>query len=226
MPQDRRQDITREDDREEAEAHRLCALTRAELDPAHLIRFVASPSGEIVPDLARRLPGRGVWITAEKNAVSQAATTGVFAKSLKRQVKVPDGLAETVDALLVRRVADALSLTNKAGLATAGYSQVEELVEGGAAAALLHGLDAAPGGQEKLDRKFVAIASDKGCSAPIVTSLTIEQLSLAMGRTNVVHAALKQGGATDRFLSEAERLARYRSGSSLSGRSSPSRSEV
>ncbi len=226
MPQDRRQDLIREDDRDESGTHRLCALTRAELDPAHLIRFVASPSDEIVPDLARRLPGRGVWITAEKNAVSRAAGTGVFAKSLKRQVKVPDGLAETVDVLLVRRVADALSLANKAGLATTGFSQVEELIEAGAAAALVHGLDSAQGGREKLDRKFLAVASGKGCSAPIVTSLTIEQLSLAMGRTNVVHAALKQGGATDRFLSEAERLARYRFGSNASGRFSPSRSEV
>ncbi len=226
MPQDRRPDHTSEQDREQAEVHRLCALTRAELDPSQLIRFVAAPTGEIVPDIARRLPGRGVWITAEKKAVARAATTGVFAKSLKRQVKVPDDLAETVDALLLRRMADALSLANKAGLATAGFSQVEELVETGGAAALVHGLDAAAGGREKLDRKYVAIASEKGCSAPIVTSLTIEQLSLAMGRTNVVHAALKQGGATDRFLSEAERLARYRSGSNTSGRSSPSRSEV
>ena len=172
-----------------------------------------------MPDLSRRLPGRGVWLKAEKAVVAQAVNRNVFAKSLKRQVKVAEDLADRVDALLVRRVAEAFSIANKAGLLTTGFAQVQSLIEGGGAAALVHGLGAAEGGREKLDRKFVAIALDKGRSAPIVTSLSIEQLSLAIGRPNVVHAALTQGGATERFLSEAERLGRYRSGSLVSGSS-------
>jgi hypothetical protein len=219
VPQGRRKGHRREQEGGPETSHRLCAATRAELKPEELIRFVAAPSGEIVPDLSRRLPGRGVWLKAEKAVVAQAVNRNVFAKSLKRQVKVAEDLADRVDALLVRRVAEAFSIANKAGLLTTGFAQVQSLIEGGGAAALVHGLDAAEGGREKLDRKFVAIALDKGRSAPIVTSLSIEQLSLAIGRPNVVHAALTQGGATERFLSEAERLGRYRSGSLVSGSS-------
>lgn len=198
-------------------AHRLCALTRDELDPESLIRFVVAPSGDIVPDLERRLPGRGVWITSRKSVVAKAVKANVFAKSLKRQVQVSEDLPERIEALLVRRAMEAFSLANKAGLVTTGFAQVAALVETGHAAALAHGCDAAPGGREKLDRKFLAIARETGRRAPIVTTLSTEQLSLAMGRSNVVHAALIQGGATDRYLSEAERLERYRLGSTASG---------
>lgn len=193
--------------------HRLCALTRVELPPDELIRFVADPSGDIVPDLARRLPGRGVWVKAEKALVAQAAKANIFAKSLKRPVKVAGDLADRVEALLARRALDAFALANKAGLVTTGFAQVASLIEGGGVAALVHGHDAASGGREKLDRKYTAIAREKGRKNPILTSLSTEQLSLAIGRSNVVHAALIPGGATQRFLSEAERFERYRSGS-------------
>ncbi|MGZ5914868.1 MAG: RNA-binding protein, partial [Hyphomicrobium sp.] len=110
------------------------------------------------------------------------------------------------------RALGALSLANKAGLVTTGFEKVEALLSGGRAAALLQGADAAEDGKRKLDRKFAAIQRDSGKAAPVVDWLTIEQLSLAIGRSNVVHAALKQGGATQRFLRGAERLRRYRSG--------------
>jgi hypothetical protein len=193
--------------------HRICALTRTERDPNELIRFVAAPSGEIVPDLARRLPGRGVWIVCDKAALEKAIRTNVFAKALKRQIKVPDNLSGTLENMLVKRLAEAFAIANKAGLVTTGFAQVEALVEGGTARVLVHGSEAAAGGREKLDRKFTAIARETGRKADIVTTLSTEELSLAMGRSNVVHAALIQGGATDRLLGEAERLARYRSGS-------------
>ena len=195
---------------------RRCIVTRTERDPADLIRFVADPSGAIVPDLARKLPGRGVWVTAER-AVVEAATKGnAFAKSLKRQVTVAATLPETVDALFIRHVLAALSLANKAGLVSTGNEKVEKLLDSGQAVALLHGSDGTSEGRRKLDRKFTAIQRDKQLPVPIVDWLTIEQLSLAMGRSNVVHAALIQGGATRRFLKEAERLQRYRSSLSAS----------
>ena len=121
-------------------------------------------------------------------------------------------MPQTVEALFVKRALEALSLANKAGLVTTGFEKVETLMSGGRAAALLQGADAAEDGKRKLDRKFAAVQRDSGKAAPIVDWLTIEQLSLAIGRSNVVHAALKQGGATQRFLLEAERLRRYRSG--------------
>jgi predicted RNA-binding protein YlxR (DUF448 family) len=194
-------------------SHRICAATRTEHEPAELIRFVAGPSGEIVPDLARRLPGRGIWISCEKSVLEAAIRANVFAKALKRQVKVPDNLPGTIEVMLAKRVAEAFAIANKAGLVTTGFAQVEAVIESGTARVLVHGSEAAPGGREKLDRKFAAIARESGRTAEIVTTLSTEELSLAMGRSNVVHAALIQGGATDRLLSEAERLMRFRSGS-------------
>ena len=200
------------DDVESTDSVRRCALTRIERDPDDLLRFVADPEGRLVPDLSRKLPGRGVWVTADKVSVAAAVETKAFAKSLKRAVVVAPDLPQTVEALFVRHVLEALSLANKAGLVTTGFEKVEALLEKGRAAALVQGADAAEDGKRKLDRKFAAIQRDSGKAAPVVDWLTIEQLSLAIGRPNVVHAALKQGGATQRFLREAERLRRYRSG--------------
>lgn len=195
---------------------RRCIVTRRELPPDDLIRFVADPTGTIVPDINRKLPGRGVWVTGERAAVEAAVKANAFAKSLKRQVNVARDLPATLEALFVDRLLNALSLANKAGLVSTGSEKVEKLLDGGRAVALLHGLDGSLEGRRKLDAKFTAIQRDKGRSAPIVDWLTIEQLSLAMGRSNVVHAGLIQGGATTRFLSQAERLRRYRSGLSAS----------
>ena len=125
-------------------------------------------------------------------------------------------MPDLVAKLLTKRVTDSLSLANKAGLVTAGYAKVDALVETGEAVALLHAADAAEGDYEKLRRKFMAVRQAKGRNAPLVTSLSTEQMSLAMGRSNVVHAALTSGVLADRFMSEAERLVRYQSGFSAS----------
>lgn len=195
---------------------RRCIVTRSELSPDDLIRFVADPSGAIVPDVGRKLPGRGVWVTGERSAVEAAVKANAFAKSLKRQVTVAPDLPQTIDALFVKRLLNALSLANKAGLVSTGHEKVEKLLDSGRTVALLHGADGTSEGRRKLDRKFTAIQRDKSQPTPIVDWLTIEELSLAMGRSNVVHAALIQGGATTRFLGEAERIRRYRSGLSAS----------
>jgi predicted RNA-binding protein YlxR (DUF448 family) len=204
------------DDTDERGPLRRCIVTRSELPPDDLIRFVADPSGLIVPDVARKLPGRGVWVTGQRSSVEAAIKAGAFAKSLKRQVKVSPDLPEVIDALFVKRLLNAVSLANKAGVVHTGAEKVEKLLDGGRAVALLHGSDGTAEGRRKLDRKFTAIQRDKGQSTPIVDWLTIEELSLAMGRSNVVHAGLIQGGATKRLLGEAERLRRYRSGLSAS----------
>jgi predicted RNA-binding protein YlxR (DUF448 family) len=189
---------------------RLCALTRAPLPKENLIRFVAGPDGTLYPDPATKLPGRGVWVTASLDKVREAVKARVFARSLKREIKVPHDLAEQVAVLLERRALDALSLANKAGLVTAGFAQVDALIEKGSVVALLHARDAAPGGAEKLDRKYKAIARAAGRDAVIETLFTVDQMSLAIGRSNVVHAALTKGGATEKFLNEAGRVVRYR----------------
>ncbi|HJZ42463.1 MAG TPA: RNA-binding protein [Hyphomicrobiaceae bacterium] len=191
---------------------RLCAVSRSQKAPEDLIRFVLGPDGTIVPDLARRLPGRGVWVEATHAAVATAARRNVFARSLKRQVSVPADLAAQVERLMTRRLAEALSLAKKAGLAVSGFAKVEELMERGRAAVLLHAADAAADGAAKLDRKFKALMGEEAAKQAIVRELTGAEMSLAMGLANVVHAASSQGGASKRIVQEAERLRRYRSG--------------
>jgi predicted RNA-binding protein YlxR (DUF448 family) len=192
-------------------SERLCAVTRQTLDPKDLIRFVLSPDGTVVPDVGRRLPGRGVWIGCERGLVEKAVASKLFAKSFRTRAEAPPDLAQQVDSLLVKRLAGTLSLANKAGLVVAGFEKVFATLDKGPVAALLHGSDAALDGRSKLDRKYQAIQASRGGSATIVNVLTIDQMSLAIGRGSVVHAALIPGGLSERFLEEAERLSRYRS---------------
>ncbi len=209
-------------DRDDRRARvRMCALTRQELPIDRLIRFVAAPDGVLYPDLARDLPGRGVWISGDRPSVEKAIKTNVFARSLKRKVLVPDGLAQTVDDLLAKRAVQALALANKAGLAVCGFDKVSETLDRTDTVALLNGNDAAEGGRRKLDAKMRACSSASDRPAAIVDCLTIDEMSLAMGRANVVHAALKAGGATAKFIAEAERLVRYRLGDATELATSP-----
>lgn len=210
---------------------RTCAVTRAKLAPEDLIRFVCGPDGTMTPDLAHRLPGRGVWVTLDRPTVEEAARRNVFARSLKRDVTVPDDLAGLIERLLRTRCTQALALANKAGLVVAGFAKVEAQIASGAVAALLHAADASQDGAAKLDGKLRARAYiealakapdlvDEAASptparavsqAKIITDLTIDELSLALGRENVVHAAVIHGGAARYFLTEIQRLRRYRS---------------
>ena len=191
---------------------RLCAVSRVQKPPEELIRFVAGPDRAIVPDLARRLPGRGVWVDATREAVAEAVRRKVFAKSLKQNVSVPSNLPDLVERLLQKRLAEAVSIANKAGLLVAGFAKVGELIEGGRAVALIHAPDAAADGASKLDRKFKALGGLEGALATIILELTGAELSLALGRPNVIHAAAAEGGASRRLIEEARRLGRYRLG--------------
>jgi uncharacterized protein len=202
--------------RDSAASVRLCAVTRIHHPVENLVRFVPAPDGTIVPDLARRLPGRGVWIEGRRDTVAAAVRRKAFARSLQRQVAVPEDLPDQVEHLMIRRLAEAVSLANKAGLLVTGFGKVEELIARGRAVLLIHAADGAVDGVQKLSRKFAALIgaereADRAGHA-IVTELAGPQLDLAIGRPNVVHAAASGGGAAQRIVEEAGRLRRYRSG--------------
>ena len=190
---------------------RRCALTRERLPKQDLIRFVLAPNGEIVPDLKERLPGRGVWVTATHDRVAEAAKRNVFARALKTPVMVPAGLADRIDRLLVEGALGALALANKAGEVVFGNAKVEEAIGGAKVAALIHASDAAEDGCRKLDGRFRA--STRGAMHAPIRLFGADELGLASGKTNVIHAALIQGGAAAKFLAGASRAERYRKGS-------------
>ena len=195
---------------------RLCAVSRAQKPPEELIRFVIGPDGVVTPDLARRLPGRGIWVDATRESVTAAIRRKVFALGLKETVTVPADLPELIERLMARRLGDAMSIANKAGLLTTGFVKVETLLDQGKVALLIHAADGAADGRAKLDRKFKALLGPEQSEVATVCELTGIELDLAMGRSNVVHAAASEGGATRRILQEAKRLKRYRSGSEAS----------
>jgi predicted RNA-binding protein YlxR (DUF448 family) len=199
---------------------RMCAVTRQVRPIDELIRFVVSPQGEVVPDLKRKLPGRGMWISASHQAVAEAARRNQFSKGFKRQVRVAAALAADTEALLVRGLIDALAMAAKAGQVVSGFSKVEGALEAPPGRvqvlALIHASDGAADGIRKLDAQSTALArsnagnSDQVREIPVVTALTSEQLDLALGRSNVIHAALLAGSASKTFLSRSQILVRYR----------------
>jgi predicted RNA-binding protein YlxR (DUF448 family) len=189
---------------------RACALTRRRRPKDELIRFVLDTDANVVPDLKEKLPGRGVWLTAAHDVVAEAAKRNVFARALKTEAKVPEGLAAQVEKLLADAALSALSLANKAGQAQFGNAKVEEAIAKGRLLTLIHAQEAAEDGCRKLDSKARGMRDGAGVVA--VRAFRADELGLASGRTNVIHAALIQGGAARNVLAAASRLERYRKG--------------
>lgn len=191
----------------------MCAVTRQVAGIDDLIRFVVSPAGEPVADLKRKLPGRGLWISLSHAAVAEAARRNVFAKSFKRDIKPSKTLADDVERLMVRSVAEALAMAAKAGQVVSGFSKVEGAIEGRQAVGLIHATDGAPDGIRKLNARLAAVMrenSPESADLPVVSVLTTDELDLALGRANVVHAALLAGSAGKTFLARCQTLTRFR----------------
>jgi predicted RNA-binding protein YlxR (DUF448 family) len=191
---------------------RMCAVTREVRPVDELIRFVVSPQGEVIPDLKRKLPGRGLWISASHQAVAEAVRRNQFSRGFKRNVRVAPTLVADTESLLVRSAIEALAMAAKAGQVVSGFSKVEDALRQRQAGALIHASDGAADGIRKLDgvlRQNSGI-NDESRKFPVVTALTSEQLDLALGRSNVIHAALLAGPASKTFLSRSHILVRYR----------------
>lgn len=190
---------------------RYCAVSRKVRPVAELIRFVAGPDGTVVPDVKRRLPGRGVWIGADRRLVAQAVQRGVFQRALRAGVTAPADLASTVETMLERGVLDALAIAHKAGQVLTGFAKVEAAAHQGTPVAYLNAAEAGADGRRKIAAaRRRGQAQDTVKAAEIV--LSSAQLDLALGRPNVVHAALTAGRASETFLSRWLTLERYRTG--------------
>jgi uncharacterized protein len=196
--------------RSKSSQDRSCAVSRKQHDPAELIRFVAGPDGRIVPDIKRKLPGRGVWVTASAGIVELAVKKNVFARSLKQAVLAPVDLPDQVDRLLEVDARQSLAMVNKAGMLVTGAFQVEKLTKSGVLGGLIHASDGSADGARKINQALFRYLGEDAAQVERVEIFDSEQLGLALGQTNVIHAALRQGAATDAFLARARRLANYR----------------
>jgi uncharacterized protein len=184
---------------------RTCIVTREQKPVEAMIRFVVAPDGEVVADLRRRLPGRGVWVTAKSDLVATAEKKHLFGRGFGEAVKVAPGLADRVAGQLLDAATSALSLARKAGSAVSGFGKVEASLAGDDVVALLHAREAAPDGVAKL----AAAAKRAQLSPEIVGIFRGEELDLAFGRTNVIHAALLAGPASDNVLARVRALTAF-----------------
>ncbi|MBM3488321.1 MAG: RNA-binding protein [Alphaproteobacteria bacterium] len=181
---------------------RRCIVTRESHPPAMMVRFVIGPDGRIVPDLARRLPGRGLWVRAERDSLDRAVASRAFARAARAAVTVEPDLAPRVEALLEARVLDLLGLARKAGEAVAGYEKVMAAVRRGPIAAFLVAVDASA----EARRTAVATAGDR----PLIEVLAGAEIGAVFGRSFVVHVALRHGALATRLVAEALRLRAFR----------------
>ena len=189
---------------------RTCIVTRQERQPHELIRFVAGPDGTVVPDLKRKLPGRGCWVGAERALVEKAAAKNAFARALKAPVKAPSDLAEMVDSLLSGAALGALGLARKAGAVALGAVKVESAVRGGKAVLVLHAREAAQDGVRKIAGARRMAAHAGICPIPAYELFSEAEMSLSLGATNVIHAAVLDRGPGEAARRRIDALALYR----------------
>ncbi len=188
---------------------RTCVVGRTPGEPGGMVRFVRSPEGAVVPDVAHKLPGRGVWVGAHRSLVREAAKRRLFARGLGSDVSTPDDLPEQVEAQLERTALGLLSLSNKAGLVVQGFEKVAQAIGKGPIAVLLEASDGAEDGSRKLKNRL-HVADPH---APVISVFDSARLGLALGRANVIHAALVEAagnGLPGKFLDAARRLEAYR----------------
>lgn len=175
-------------------------------DEARLIRFVAGPDGAVVPDLARKLPGRGIWVGADRDSVTTAAKKGLFSRAAKAKLTAAPDLADQVEALLARRVLDGLGLARKAGGIISGYEKVVAALATGKVAWLIEASDGAEDGR----RKILAAARKAALAPRLLGAFNSDELGLALGGENVIHTALLAGRGIDRWTQDVERLSGFR----------------
>lgn len=192
---------------------RLCVATRAVRPVEDMLRLVAAPDGKVVPDVERKLPGRGVWITATRDAVERALRERAIQRAFRGDAEVDAELPALIGRLLERSALEGLSLANKSGQVVTGAGKVEAALNAGDVALLIHASDAQPDGVRKLD----ALARAAGERLPVLRAFRGEQLDLALGRPNVVHAALLAHPAGAGFLGRCLRLDRWRNGGTAVG---------
>ncbi len=200
-----------ETDRGPAEANkdraRFCIATGEAKPIAEMIRYVVAPDGSIVPDILHRLPGRGAWVTASRAALLIAIERKSFARAFRGKGVAGAELPALVERLLQRTALDAISMANKAGQVVSGFARVKAALGQGGIEILVHASDAGADGIQKLDG---GKAAGNGEKPAIIRLFTGEQLDLALGRPNVVHAALFGHPASRVFLAHSLRYERWR----------------
>ena len=194
-------------DDDESGPLRRCLVTGESLPAETLVRFVLGPDGSVVPDLEGRLPGRGMWLSANRDVVNKALAKNAFARAARKPVNVPADLADRIEMLLARRCVELIGLARRAGQVTAGFDQVRAALAAvtgiGSAGVLVEAADGSGDGRSKLE------SLARG-AVTVVDTLTGEELGAAFGRDRFVHVLIAPGRLAERVQAEAKRLAGFR----------------
>jgi uncharacterized protein len=185
-------------------SRRRCLVRRTADARDQLIRFVLDPEHRVVPDLDERLPGRGMWLSADRDVVNRAVAGKLFARTARAPATAEADLADKVERLLARRALECVGLARRAGQVVAGFEQVRAWLRASQAAVLIAAADGAADGRAKLRR----LAPD----LPLITAFSRDELGACLGRDEVVHAAVAPGGLAQRLLRDVRRLAGFRPG--------------
>jgi predicted RNA-binding protein YlxR (DUF448 family) len=186
---------------------RRCIVTGEVMPDSRLIRFVAAPDGQVVPDVAAKLPGRGLWVTATRKAVTQAVEKKLFARAAKANVAAAADLAERTEKALVTRMLGDLGIARRSGALVLGFDNVLRALDSARpASVLIEAIDGSGDGK----RKLYNAAHARGMKPQVLECLTSAELGLALGRENVIHAAVQPGGLAERLTFDAERLKGFR----------------
>jgi len=190
---------------------RRCLASGDTKPQGELVRFILGPDQQVVPDIAGKLPGRGLWVSASRDAVELACEKGLFARAARANAKADADLPDLVDQLLRQACLNCLGLARKSGDLVNGFEKVKAWLKSGRATVLLCAADASADGREKLQRLAGEI--------PVFELFSSAELSQALGQQNVVHVALKDGGLARRLVQQAQRLAGYGLPTSVPGQS-------
>lgn len=185
-----------------SDPQRRCIATGQVREKEDLLRFAVSPDGQLVLDIQMKLPGRGIWISCDSEAVELALKKRLFAKSAKQVVTVPEDLVALIDRTLSQQCLALLGLGRKSGSLTVGFAKVEKALKARKAALLIAASDGAEDGRQKLKR----IAG----TLPVIEVFSGAELSQALGKENVVHASLGFSGLTKKILGAVSRLSKFR----------------
>ncbi len=216
--------VTADDDAPETGPLRRCVLTRERLPKERMIRFVLGPDGTIVPDLAARLPGRGIWLSAEGDVIETAHAQGrlvrAFARAARGPVSVPADLVALLQSGLARRIGESLGLARRAGQAVAGFQKAREWLLSGRAGLVIQASDGSEGERRRLfSASGVRAGGGAGDEGGVRTGAPLPAAALGrvFGRDHVVHVAVASGRLAETLANETARLASLRPGAGLNG---------
>jgi len=185
---------------------RTCVVTRTEKSPDQMIRFVLDPEARVVPDIKRKLPGRGVWVTAQRKIIEEAITKGHFQRGFKAQVVVESNLTQLIENLLKQSALGLLGMARKSGSVVTGQAKSNDAVRAGAASIVLHATDAAADGTRKLEAAIRSLEEEDEEVPSVFKNFSSDELDAALGNVNIMHLAVLSGGIAEKLKSVLKKL--------------------